>query len=84
VLASATTAPAPPQRKKRALRSYLAMLFGVARWQLIGVLTLTAPGEEGGGTIQTKSPSPPPHYLSNTLSVFQTGGRLPRCVPQAA
>jgi hypothetical protein len=41
VLASATTAPAP-QRKKHALRSYLAMLFGVARWQLIGVLTLTA------------------------------------------
>ena len=37
---SATTAPAP-QRTKRTLRSYLAMLFGVARWQLIGVLALT-------------------------------------------
>jgi ATP-binding cassette subfamily C protein len=40
VLASATTVPAP-QRTKRTLRSYLAMLLGVARWQLIGVLTLT-------------------------------------------
>jgi hypothetical protein len=39
-LASATTAAAP-QWKKRALRSYLAMLLGVARWQLIGVLILT-------------------------------------------
>ncbi|MGA9314705.1 MAG: ABC transporter ATP-binding protein, partial [Solirubrobacteraceae bacterium] len=37
---SATTASAP-QRTKRTLRSYLATLFGVARWQLIGVLALT-------------------------------------------
>ena len=29
------------QRTKRTLRSYLAMLFGVTRWQLIGVLALT-------------------------------------------
>ena len=40
VLASATTAPAP-ERTKRTLRSYLAMLFGVARWKLVGVLILT-------------------------------------------
>ena len=40
MLASATTAPAL-QRTKRTLRSYLAMLFGVTRWQLIGVLALT-------------------------------------------
>ena len=40
MLASAAPAPAP-QRTKRTLRSYLAMLFGVTRWQLIGVLALT-------------------------------------------
>jgi ATP-binding cassette subfamily C protein len=40
VLASPTTAPAP-ERTKRTLRSYLAMLFGVARWKLAGVLILT-------------------------------------------
>lgn len=40
VLASATTAPAA-QRTKPALRSYLAMLLRVARWQLLWVLTLT-------------------------------------------
>lgn len=36
----ASAAPAL-QRTKRTLRSYLAMLFGVTRWQLIGVLALT-------------------------------------------
>ena len=41
VLASTATAPVT-QRAKRTLRSYLAMLLEVARWQLIGVLALTA------------------------------------------
>ena len=40
MLASAAPASAL-QRTKRTLRSYLAMLFGVTRWQLIGVLALT-------------------------------------------
>lgn len=40
MLASTTIVPAP-ERIKRTFRSYLAMLFGVARWKLVGVLILT-------------------------------------------
>jgi ATP-binding cassette subfamily C protein len=40
VLASVTAASAPPQTKGT-LQSYLAMLFGVTRWQLVGVISLT-------------------------------------------
>ena len=40
MIASAAAAPMLP-RTMRTLRSYLVMLFGVTRWQLIGLLALT-------------------------------------------